>query len=208
MKERRHSERVKCRFKCDLVRGRQTIPGTVVDISSGGLAVRAEGGLQQGDPVEVQMTVPGRGTVTVEAIAWHVRRARLRESGDTVYLLGMMLSKAPDLYFTLARGARPAIKRSKRGADASRATAASPADTRGQPPPGNGSTAGPSPTTSPAVPIACDLTPFRVRLKHRASPRTRVVSIDAASYGEAREIATEQLGEEWEILDAGGGRRG
>lgn len=114
MKERRHSERIKCRFSCELVRAGKAIAATVVDISSGGLTVR---------------------------------------------------------------GSEP------------------------------GPTAG-TPRTSPAKPadpVVTELAPFRIRLKHRASPRTRVLTVDASSRAEAREIAVSELGVECEILEARAG---
>jgi hypothetical protein len=211
MKERRHSERIKCRFSCELVRAGKAIAGTVVDISSGGLAVRAEEDLSQGDPVEVRMNVPGHSTLTVEALIWHVRRARLRETGETVHLLGLMVSRAPDEFFVLARGRRRATTR-RSGARAEASTAGADSRTPHVPPSRGAElapaadAARPSPA-KPADPVVTELAPYRIRLKHRASPRTRVLTVDASSRAEAREIAVTELGVDWEILEARAGAR-
>jgi hypothetical protein len=211
MKERRHSERIKCRFSCELVRSGKAIAGTVVDISSGGLAVRAEGDVAQGDPVEVRMNVPGHSILTVEALIWHVRRARLRETGETVHLLGLMISRAPEEFFALARGRRrSATRRGGARAEASPARAdkrapSTPASCGSDP--GRTADAVRSPAAKPADPVVNELAPFRIRLKHRASPRTRVLTVDASSRAEAREIAVSELGVEWEILETRAGAR-
>lgn len=203
MKERRQSERIKCRFRCELtVACARPFAGTVVDVSSGGLAIRTDTDVaQQGDSVTVEMEVPGRGPLSIEAIVWHVRRARRRDTGDIVQLLGLMIAKAPDDYFKLARSTRPAstARRSDAATEASKknlAGASSP-ETAVRPPPG------PAPCASkPATPSVSELTPFRIRLKHRSSPRTRVISVDASSSDEARSIAAAELGGEWEILES------
>jgi hypothetical protein len=176
--ERRKSERTKCRFACVLTLAGKQSDAAVVDISEGGLAVRSNAEAFQGDAVIVKISVPGHGEISVEALVWHVRRARHRETGDIVYLLGLMLSKAPQAYLDLA---------TKR--QTTRAPVAPPSPAVGRIPPGQGDP---------------DLVPYRIRLKHRASPRTRVLCVDAASYGEACEIAREQLDGEWEILEATG----
>ncbi len=179
--ERRQSPRTACRFRCRIRQGTQTADGTVVDISTGGLAVRAEQELNHGDSVAVEFEVPGRGAMTVEAIVWHVRMARLKNSGKTIYLLGMMLAKAPDSYLALAGASRTEAKK-----------AAEPGPEEAPPPPPRPE---PSPATDP------ELLPYRLRLRHLTSPRTRTLSVDAGSTDEARRIAGAELGAEWEVLE-------
>jgi hypothetical protein len=203
MKERRQSERIKCRFRCELaVAGARPFDGTVVDVSSGGLAVRTDSDIvQQGDSARVQMEVPGRGPLEIEAIVWHVRRARRRDTGDIVHLLGMMIARAPDDYFKLARSTRPAA--TARRTDATKSAPATKAEAAACPRAAPRPPAAPAPQAKkPATPTVSELMPFRIRLKHRASPRTRVISVDAASSDEARSIAAAELGAEWEILES------
>jgi len=177
MIERRQSPRTSCRFRCKIRHGGSEITGIVVDISTGGMAVRADAELHHGDFVEVDLDVPGRGTLTVEAVVWHVRRARLRDSGATVFVAGTMISKAPEEYLKLARGGRP------------KTTRATPSARKE-----------PTPEPEAAPSTVPSLAPYRVQLRHRATPRTRLVSVDARSPDDAHRIATAELGSEWEIL--------
>ena len=176
MPERRRSERIKCRFDCELLGSAKPIAGTVVDLSAGGLAVRCAGSVQQGESVTVRMAVPGHGKLDVEALVWHVRHARRRDSGETVYLLGLMLSKAPDEYRDLIP---------KGPSDVSFVMEDDHDEQR---------------PASFAKGVA--LVPHRVRLKHVSTPRTRVVTVDAASTHEACAIAARELGKEWSIIEA------
>jgi hypothetical protein len=43
--------------------------------------------------------------------------------------------------------------------------------------------------------------PFRLRLRHRTSPRTKMLTVGATSEEDARAIAEESLGEHWELLE-------
>jgi len=176
MSERRRSERIKCRFDCELLGGAKPVAGTVVDLSAGGLAVRCGGSLQQGDSVTVRMAVPGHGKLDVEALVWHVRNARRRDSGEPVQLLGLMLSKAPDAFRDLVP---------KGPSDVSVVMEDEESEQR---------------PASFAKGVA--LVPHRVRLKHLSTPRTRVVTVDAASTHEACAIAARELGKEWAVLEA------
>lgn len=170
--ERRKNERTKCRFRCELASVTGVTEAVAVDISEGGLAVRSPKEAHQGEAVEVRLSVPGRGLICLEALVWHVRAARSRQTGENLYLLGLMLSKVPDAYLDLASGSRPKAK----------------------PLPDVG------PLLEPEEPP--DLEPFRVRLKHRSSPRTRVLCVDASSQVEACALARQELGVEWEIIEA------
>lgn len=176
MSERRRSERIKCRFECELLGGGKPVAGTVVDLSAGGLAVRCSGSVQQGDSVTVRMAVPGRGKLDVDALVWHVRHARRRDTGESVQLLGLMLSKASDAFRDLVPKGPSDVSVVMEDDDA------------GQRP------------ASFAKGIA--LVPHRVRLRHLSTPRTRVVTVDAASTQEACSIAARELGKEWAVLEA------
>lgn len=182
MAERRRSERVKCRFDCELLGSGRPIAGTVVDISSGGLAVRTEGDVQQGESVIVRMAVPGHGKLDVEALVWHVRRGRRRDTGTPIQFLGMMLAKAPKEFLALVPDGRPGARvviedeKPKRLVD--------------------------EPKRPTKVSKGVALVPHRVRLKHLSTPRTRVVCVDAASIDEACTIAARELGAEWAVLEA------
>ena len=55
--------------------------------------------------------------------------------------------------------------------------------------------------TEEASPAAPEMPAFRIRVKQLAAPRTRVLSLTAASEDEARTLATADLEGEWEILE-------
>lgn len=184
MPERRRSERIKCRFDCELLGGGRPIGGTVVDISSGGLAVRTEGDVQQGDSLIVRMTVPGHGKLEIEALVWHVRRGRRRDTGTPIQFLGMILAKAPKEFLKLLPEGRPGervVIEEQEGLKDEK------------------------PKRPSTIAKAVALTPHRVRLKHLSTPRTRVVCVDATSTREACAIAARELGGEWAVLEALGG---
>jgi len=64
-----------------------------------------------------------------------------------------------------------------------------------------GSTHAKTEEASPASPAPPELPAFRIRVKQLAAPRTRVLSLTAASEDEARTLATADLEGEWEILE-------
>jgi hypothetical protein len=173
--ERRKSPRIKCRFPCELSGSRLHGPGTVLDMSEGGLSVLTALEIDQGESLTVRFQAPGIGAVAVEAMVWHSRRVRDRATGDNSCALGLMVSRASEAYSRLVApsGASPA-----ESADAS--------------------------VLNDADEVCGDaLGSYRIRVKERASPRTRILTLSATSDEEARALAITHLGEEWEVLEVG-----
>ena len=175
--ERRKSPRIKCRFPCELAGSRLRTSGSVLDVSEGGLSVLAALEADQGENLVVRFQAPGVGAVEIEALLWHSRRVRDRATGENTYLLGLMVSRASDAYFQLV----PSSKVSSE---------ASP----------------PEPASAPALgdigeADAGELESYRIRVKERASPRTRVLTLSATGDEEARALATTHLGDDWEVLE-------
>lgn len=102
--ERRRSPRIRCRLRCTLRRGRRRVRARVLDVSEGGLCVLSPVPLQPKQTLVVQIDVPPRGPVEVEAIAWHVRQVKTGSSGRKAYSIGMILSKAGPGFETLLPG--------------------------------------------------------------------------------------------------------
>lgn len=92
--ERRQSPRIRCRLRCTLRRGRRRVRARVLDVSEGGLCVLSPVSLHPKQTLVVQIEVPPRGPVEVEAIAWHVRQVKAGSSGRKAFSIGMILSKA------------------------------------------------------------------------------------------------------------------
>jgi hypothetical protein len=176
--ERRRSPRAKCRFPCELVRLRERTAGTVLDVSEGGLSVRTQLEVDQGEPLLVRIQVPNQDELELEAMVWHVRRTRQRNGGEPHRVLGLMVSKAPDAYFALVPSTTPDEGREPDGAPE--------AESSPLPDPGSDSTG---------------LRSFHIRIKARSGPRTRVLSLSADSEDEARALALDGLDGEWELLE-------
>ena len=176
--ERRKSPRARCRFRCELTRLRKRAHGTVVDVSEGGLSVYSQPGFEQGDALLVRIEVPDGSNLEIETLVWHVRRARRRDTGEACQILGLMLSKAPDDYLQLVPRSTP--------------------DER--PGPDTTPEVGSDPLPDPGIEIA-NLHPFHIRVKARAGPRTRVLSLSAESEHEARILAVAELENEWDVLE-------
>ncbi len=173
--ERRKSTRIQRRFLCEIAGARGKATGGVLDLSEGGLSVRTECEFKQGDPLRLRLQPPGCAEVRVEALVWHVRRVRLRRSGEVRWVLGLMRSMASDPYSKLVSGMQP------RGDPVNRELRAEAPDL--------------VPESAP------ELCAFRIRVKYREGSRTRILSLSAQSEDEARDLALQKLTDEWEILE-------
>lgn len=171
--ERRKSPRVKCRFPCEILGSRRSASGTVLDLSEGGLSVLAALEADQGTSLLIRFQAPGGEPIEVEALVWHSRRVRDRTTGKDTSVLGLMVSRASEGYSRLAAPAR----------------------------------AGAPEPLSPSEGIESrelgeeELVGFRIRVKERSSPRTRILTLSAKSEEEARELAATHLEDGWELLE-------
>jgi len=176
--ERRNSPRAKCRLRCELTHLHQRVSGTVLDISEGGLSIHTQLEVEQGELLLIRIEVPSQGYLELETIVWHIRRGRRRDSGEPCNLLGLMVSKAPAAYFTLLPHTAPdephALERTL--------------EPKPRPLPDLG-------TDSPG------LHSFRIRVKARSGPHTRLLSLSAESESEARALAMSELSDKWHILE-------
>jgi len=175
--ERRGSPRINCHMRCELARGGKRTQATVLDFSEGGLCVQSGFDVEQGSAVTVLMRLPRGRQIAVEALVWHVRRVRGRTGEAGSRVLGLMISKAPDEYHELLSPVEPDP----------------PSPPQDQP-------VADAPVLSREEPVP-SLSPFRIRVKARSGPRTRVLSMSAESADEAGNLATLDLGNDWEILE-------
>jgi hypothetical protein len=171
--ERRKSSRRRCRIPCEIFGPRSRASGTILDLSEGGLSIRTELEIDQGESLRIGFRTPDGQAIEVEALLWHSRRVRSRESGEDTWVLGLMLSSACEAYSRLVPGAQAQ---------------------RPEPP-------SPSEPNEPDPVEEDDLVGFRIRVKHCVGPRTRLLTLSATSDEEARALAVTHLGGDWEVLE-------
>lgn len=177
--ERRSRPRVKTHFPCEIRRSKDRASCTVLDMSEGGLSVQSQLEVEPGEPLVVRLQLPHqREPLELVTTVWHARRTKHRQSGERSWVLGLLLSKAPDAYFELLPKGNP------EEFPASNATT-EPSTTERE-----------SPRAEPD-----GLQPFRLRVKLRSAPRTRVLTLSAESEAEARALAVADLDDEWEVLE-------
>ncbi len=177
--ERRSSPRVKAHFPCEIRRSKDRASGTVLDMSEGGLSVESQLSVGAGDPLVVRLQLPHqRESLELEATVWHVRRTKHRRSGERCWILGLLLTKAPDAYLELLPNGNTEEL------------------------PASGATTEPGTTERERPRAEPDgLQPFRIRVKLCSEPRTRLLTLSAESEAEAQALALTELDDEWEVLE-------
>jgi hypothetical protein len=171
------------------------IRARVLDVSEGGLCLLSPVALRAKQEVTLEIDVPPRGPVRVEAVAWHVRK--LKSATASSYSIGMMISKAGEGFRALLPGG------DARAADSEEVVAALA---------GMASRGAEAPADAPAGDADLDLgeddslpeaglEPFRVRVKATHGPRTRTLTLSAASAVEAEALARADLEGDWQILE-------
>jgi PilZ domain len=175
-------ERKKRRMPCDVIYEGQHHNGLVLDVSPGGMYIQTSANASIGDRLDVVVGLPGEPHDTrmqVEVARRFVVPARLitvAHGGIGVRILG-----APEAYYrfmeSLGVGADPGKFTSKKG----KASRESKAREKAQ-------------AAKPPQPR------FRVRVKQRKGPRSRVLELAADSEEEAASDALVQLGEGWTVI--------
>ena len=172
MAETRRSRRFPCRLPCSIiVRSREPIAGHVVDVSEGGLRFISPVAIEPDESLSLQIEVPALGSIDVHALAWHVKPVDEAAERMEEWSVGAVIVTADDGYSTLL------VEFGSR-----------------EDSPDNETTA-----VLHESPIEQFL--FKVRLKKRATPRTRLLRITAASEQEAKSLATEDLDDSWTVVE-------
>ena len=116
--ERRRQERTPCSIPCAVQGQGKPVEGTVRNISAGGLCVQVDLPVEQGDVLTLTLQPDRRTSIEVQAIVWHRRRGRMKNTGNAVRLLGLVISEAPEAFGELLSTQKsPSLKpRSKRSA--------------------------------------------------------------------------------------------
>jgi hypothetical protein len=174
--------------------GRRAIRARVLDVSEGGLCLVSPVALRPKQEVTLQIDVPPHGPVTVEAVAWHVRK--LKSAPAPSFSIGMMISKAGEGFRALLPGG------DSRAAGPDDVAAALAEITEQASADGDAlledADLGLAPEGSPPE---LELEVFRVRVKATRGPRTRTLTLSASSAVEAESLARADLDDAWQILE-------
>ncbi len=195
---------MRCRIPCQVRWSGGTSEATVRDLSQGGLSLQGSIAPAEGESLQVQLQLKHGRKVEVNGLVWHRHRVRARD-GATGTLLGIVVSNPPEAFLELSR--RPQSL-----------AAAAPQPTPGDPGPKprarqlvdlTAAASAAEPEAAPEIDLDEDTIPpvpdpgrrFQVRVKQDASPRSRVLSIEADSADEAAALALERTGSGWAAIE-------
>ena len=173
---------------CELVNGCETLPGRLIDVSARGLAVATRLQVPEGTTLGVVLRPRGEAAAELEAMVWHVRRLK---SNQVSFRLGLILMDPPEGFSGIVVSGERA-KRLRVGAQLlakERARVDRLSATRPKAPLRDGSL------------VAERLSVFRVRLSQQSSPRTRLLTIPAASREDAKNLALSHVDGGWAVLE-------
>ncbi len=184
----RKSPRKRSSMGCELVNGCETLPGRLIDVSARGLAVATDLQLPEGTTLGVVLRPRGEAAVELEAIVWHVRRLK---SNHVSFRLGLILMDPPEVFSRMAVPAEreKPVREGARLSVEERARADQPTATRPK-----------APLRDPPF-VVEQLSVYRVRLSLQSSPRTRLMTVAAASREDAKELALSHVDGGWAVLE-------
>jgi len=164
--------RFKKRLPCRLHVTGSAHSGMVLNLSRRGLFVQTTAGASPGDAVHLDLALDGAESLGIDArVVWRRVVAPHLRTVSTGGM-GLHIQYASDAYFGFVAGL----------------AATAPAEE-------------PEAPVVPMLPVMPVLPGYRVRLRLATSPRTRIVTVAAASEREARERARQRMGAQWVVLD-------
>jgi len=199
--------RTRCRLPCTIRAGRKRIHARVLDVSSGGLCIVAPVRFKPHARMRIEIIVPRRGPVAVEAEVRHGRPFRHVSSGRRGWATGLALAAAAPEFLALTRpgglagpgereGVVEVLRRAsspgaldpkveeRLGLKGGRAIREAPARSRG---------------SSPEL-LVDEQPLYRVRLKAVDSARTRTLTLRAVSEAAVCDAVLRDLPGDWEVL--------
>jgi hypothetical protein len=201
MRERRRTERHRCRLRCSVQHGRKQDAALVCDVSLSGLSIQTVLPLSQGDPVRVEILEPM--AVPLKALAWNIRR--IRKGDEVTNVVGMMLSDVGPEYETLAARIAGALHAGRKPrADGQRASPTPSSVGGAKPGTSDGASGQPKrlATARGLPPLPSPRQPWwKLRVKESGGNRTRVVTLPAASAEEAAAKGLREIGANWELIE-------
>ncbi len=194
--------RVRCKLPCEIVlSAKKRIPGRVVTLSEGGLAVISSIGLDQGDPIRLIIDPKGARPIRVSAIVWNDTVPRTASGESRLRRLGCVISAPSDTYSALLGRMLPEEADGSKRVRAKDHTDTIPVlRSKPRPPVADDSEEADLPRSRelqppPKVEPEESLPYFRIRLKQIGGPRTRIMTIQARSSSQAEQRALAQLSE-------------
>ncbi len=185
--------RVRCRLPCEIVvSAKRRVPGRVVTLSEGGLAVVTGVAPEQGDPIRIVIDPSGARPIKVSAIVWNDSLPQTAGGTSSLHRLGCVISQPSEAFNALLERmlpvdpppqirplAVPIARPQPRDLDAEWHESDLPRSRELQPPP--------KPEPEENLPY------FRIRLKQIGGPRTRIMTIRARSASQAEQRALSEL---------------
>lgn len=216
MRERRKNQRARCRIRCQIGDDTDPLRGLIMDVSDGGLCLLSPRPFELQEALTLRLEHPKHGPIRVESMAWHVRRVQGSTTKKRAWSIGVVIVNSDDAYVRLladagvgpdADFAPDAGVEPDAGAETKAGTApdAGVAPNAGAAPDARAARASvdaaQAPSQDPHEAIADELTVFKIRIKERVSPRTRLVSLTAKDEAQARHFAEVDLDHKWSIVE-------
>lgn len=190
--------RVRCKLPCEIaISAKKRVPGRIVTLSEGGLAVLTGQHFEQGESLRIVIDPSGARPIRVSAIVWNDTQAKTRGAESRLRRFGCVVSSPSDSFTALLdrmlppeAGVKPKVARDHsdtipiakpkpRDPDAEWAEPDLPRSRELQPPP--------KAEPEESLPY------FRVRLKQIGGPRTRIMTVQARSASQAEMRALDDL---------------
>ncbi len=190
--------RVRCKLACEVaVSAKKRVPGRIVTLSEGGLAVLTGAHFEQGEAIRLVIDPKGATPIRVSAIVWNDSQAKTASGESRLRRFGCVISSPSDSFSALltrmlppehAVSSAPATDHSDtipvatpepRDREEESFEADLPRSRELQPP--------------PKLEPEESLPYFRIRLKQIGGPRTRIMTVRARSATQAEERALEDL---------------
>lgn len=202
-KDRRKHPRIKCQIPCEIRIGKATSRGMVLDVSEGGLSVRAEvKAADQGTAIHVDLMPPNSKMIGVDTLAWRACRVRRRSTDEVFIQMGLVLTGEASAFVSFVES----FRKRDRTARIAKTNAKAPLKHMPRRPPLPPPDAEDEPQAAKASAAkeapAPKLDLFAVRVKQNASPRTCRIVVGAKNINEAKAHAVAEVGPGWIVLEA------
>lgn len=207
MQDRRREPRTACRIGCRVHYRKETVPARIVDVSESGLGLVSKTWFTTRSQIEITLDLPNREHAQVRGQVWHARRATVKRTGTKIWVVGIILEESDDSYRDLLAEASvlaDANATTRVGSDAATPAGTDAAARSGSARDASGARPGVTGRGAASADPALDdagLPAFRIRVKARSGPRTRMLTLNASSVDEARALADRDLAREWSVLE-------
>ena len=195
---RRRAARTKKRLACSLqIEGRHH-SGVVLDVSATGLFVQTNAKPEAGTPVSLEMSMPGSQrplffqAVVARQVIVPPQLVAVAKGG-----LGLLIQNAPEDWYAFIAEVLPSPTEAASAASSAPAAGSEPKSAAS----GRSIVEKSNPQQSRPKRGAASLIRFRVRMSQIAGSRSRSVIVPATSADEARNLANEEAGDGWKIIE-------